>query len=77
MSFMDTHPYIHTHIYTHRPVNDLAWAPDLPYILATAGEDGAIHLWDVRSHQSPCQSLSAGPNRPAHLVGSLSMYTYI
>ncbi len=37
-------------------------------MLATGGLDGAIHLWDVRSHQSPCQSFSAGAQRPVNLV---------
>jgi WD40 repeat protein len=55
-------------ITVHRPVKDLAWSPELPDVLATAGLDGALHIWDVRSHQAPCQSFAAGPSKPAHLV---------
>jgi WD40 repeat protein len=37
-------------------------------VLASAGADGVIHIWDVRSHRTPSQSLSAGPGRAARLV---------
>ncbi|KAJ2824088.1 hypothetical protein IWW50_003499, partial [Coemansia erecta] len=29
-------------------INDVAWSPFVPYWLATAGEDGAVRVWDLR-----------------------------
>ncbi|KAJ2580048.1 hypothetical protein GGH95_002794, partial [Coemansia sp. RSA 1836] len=41
-------------------VNDVAWSPLVPHWLATAGEDGAVRVWDLR--------YAAGAGAPAATV---------
>ncbi|KAJ2832356.1 hypothetical protein GGI24_001266 [Coemansia furcata] len=52
---------------TAAQANDAAWSPLVPHWLATAGEDGAVRVWDLRHTAGPAATLrhatSAGAPR--------------
>jgi len=52
-------------------VRDIKWNPFTPYWIATAGDDGAIRIWDIRGTAQPVKEL-LGHVGPVLTVSSLS-----
>jgi hypothetical protein len=44
-------------------IRDVAWSPLVPYWFASAGDDGTVHVWDVRYGVLPVRSLELHTNR--------------
>ncbi|KAJ6246819.1 peroxisomal targeting signal 2 receptor [Anaeramoeba flamelloides] len=48
----------------------IGWSPFYPFVLATAGEDYLIKVWDIRNDQMPVANLNTNSNVISHIAWS-------